>query len=61
MHLHNEWNSLINMAVVGVLTNGRVHAEIAPGNRYIYTDTTDVRWNSRIDSHPESNGKMIIG
>jgi len=49
------------MAVVGVLTNGRVHAEIAPGNRYIYTDTTDVRWNSRIDSHPESNGKMIIG
>lgn len=45
---------IFNTIATGTLTNGRVHADMDPQKGYIYTDTTDARWNSRIDSRPDS-------
>jgi hypothetical protein len=37
----------------GVITNGRVHAEIAAGKSFIYTDLTDERWKTSLTARPE--------
>ena len=50
--LHNV--SVFNIVATGTLTNGRVHSDMDPDKGYVYTDTTDARWYSRIDSRPDS-------
>ncbi|MCD6202018.1 MAG: PCMD domain-containing protein [Bacteroidales bacterium] len=46
--------SIFGVVATGTITNGRVHADMNPDNGYVFTDTTDTRWNSRIDSRPDS-------
>lgn len=38
----------------GLLTNGRVHAELAIENSYVFTDTTNSEWNQVMTSRPDS-------
>ena len=45
---------IFGKVATGTLTNGRVHSDMDPLKGYIYTDSTDARWNSRIDSRPDS-------
>ncbi len=46
--------STFGIVATGTITNGRVHSDMNPDNAYVFTDTTDARWNSRIDSRPDS-------
>ncbi|HRH38751.1 MAG TPA: hypothetical protein PK760_10425 [Flavobacteriales bacterium] len=38
----------------GLLTNGRVHAELNISNSYVFTDQTDSQWNTPLTSRPDS-------
>jgi len=38
----------------GLLTNGRVHAELAIENSYMYTVQDDPQWNTPLSSRPDS-------
>jgi len=46
--------SIFGIVANGTLTNGRVHSDMNPEKGYVFTDTSDGRWNSRIDSRPDS-------
>jgi len=37
----------------GIVTNGRVHADIVVSNSFIYTDPADERWHTVITGRPE--------
>lgn len=38
----------------GLLTNGRVHADLTPSNGYVFTDTTATDWNYVFTDRPDS-------
>jgi len=38
----------------GMITNGRVHADFTPSNGYVYTETSDSKWNTPFSSFPDS-------
>jgi hypothetical protein len=38
----------------GVITNGRIHSDINPGNAYAYTDVNDPQWHTPFTHHPDS-------
>lgn len=46
-------NSAIG-AANGLLTNGRVHAELAVENSYMYTVQNDAQWNTPLTGRPDS-------
>lgn len=54
LKLFNVYNSLIQKAATGTITNGRAHAELITENAYVFTDSTDPQWNSTINSRPDS-------
>ncbi len=41
-------------AATGLLTNGRVHAELQVENSYAFTDTLNTAWNTVCSSRPDS-------
>ena len=41
-------------AATGLLTNGRVHAELQIENSYVFTDSTNSDWNTLCASRPDS-------
>ena len=38
----------------GTITNGRVHADFTPSNGYVFTETSDPKWNTPFSSFPDS-------
>jgi hypothetical protein len=38
----------------GIITNGRIHADLDPELGYIYTDTLDAQWNTPLTQRPDS-------
>lgn len=38
----------------GILTNGRIHADVNPENGYVFTDATDAQWNTPLSTRPDS-------
>jgi len=38
----------------GIITTGRVHADLNPENGYVYTDLGDAQWNSPFTDRPDS-------
>jgi hypothetical protein len=49
-----ENKSVFGIVANGILTNGRVHADLNPANGYVFTDATDARWNTPLTSRPDS-------
>ena len=49
-----ENKSALGIVANGILTNGRVHADLNPSNGYVYTDASDSRWNTPFSSRPDS-------
>ncbi len=48
--------SIFGQVATGTLTNGRVHtpSDMNSDNGYVYTDTTDPRWNTAFTGRPDS-------
>ena len=38
----------------GIITTGRVHADLNPENGYVFTDVSDTKWNSSFTDTPDS-------
>lgn len=38
----------------GIMTNGRVHAELTAANGYVFTDPADAQWNTPFTDRPDS-------
>ncbi|MBL4594115.1 MAG: T9SS type A sorting domain-containing protein [Flavobacteriales bacterium] len=38
----------------GIITTGRIHADLDPENGYVFTDAGDVQWNSSFTDRPDS-------
>ena len=58
-HSGNYCVELFNVAVfsivaTGTLTNGRVHSDMNPELGYVFTDTSDSRWNTPFTKRPDS-------
>jgi hypothetical protein len=49
-----ENKSALGIVANGILTNGRVHADLNPANGYVFTDASDPRWNTPFTSKPDS-------
>lgn len=49
-----ENKSALGIVANGILTNGRVHSDLNPANGYVFTDASDVKWNSPFTSRPDS-------
>jgi len=49
-----ENKSVFNIVANGILTNGRIHADVNPQNGYVYTDANDDRWNTPLTTRPDS-------
>jgi hypothetical protein len=49
-----ENKSVFGIVANGILTNGRVHADLNPANGYVFTDASDARWNTPLTSRPDS-------
>lgn len=45
---------ILSFVAAGAITNGRVHADFDPSNGYMFTDPTDDRWNTPINTRPDS-------
>jgi len=45
---------IFTVVAPGIITNGRIHADLNPELGYIYTDTTDARWNTPLTQRPDS-------
>ncbi len=52
VYLHTV--AVFGIVVTGTITNGRVHADFNPDLGYVYTDTIDNRWHTRISARPDS-------
>ena len=52
VYLHTV--TAFGIAATGTISNGRYHAEFNINNGYIYTDTIDSKWHTRISAKPES-------
>lgn len=46
--------SVFNIVANGVITNGRIFADLDPEKGYMYTDINDSRWNTPISNQPDS-------
>ena len=49
-----ENKSALGIVANGILTNGRVHADLNPNNGYVFTDAADSKWNTPFTSKPDS-------
>jgi hypothetical protein len=49
-----ENKSALGIVANGILTNGRVHADLNPANGYVFTDAADPKWNTPFTSRPDS-------
>jgi hypothetical protein len=49
-----ENKSALGIVANGILTNGRVHADLNPANGYVFTDAADQKWNTPFTSRPDS-------
>lgn len=49
-----EVKSAFGIAANGLLTNGRVHADMNPENGYVYTDASQPEWNTPFTQRPDS-------
>lgn len=54
LHLFNVKVEIFNVIATGMITSGRVHAEVNPDLAYTYTDPTDGRWNMPLTGRPDS-------
>jgi len=45
---------ILSIIATGMITNGRVHADLNPNNGYVFTDINDSQWNSAFSSRPDS-------
>ena len=52
VYLHSV--AVFGIVVTGTITNGRIHADFNPDLGYMYTDTIDSRWHTRISGRPDS-------
>jgi len=46
--------STFGIVANGIITTGRIHADLNPENGYIYTDAADNQWNSSFTDRPDS-------
>ncbi len=44
----------LGIVATGMITNGRVHADLNPDLAYVYTNQDDPRWNSPFTGRPDS-------
>lgn len=49
-----EVKSVFGISANGIMTTGRIHADLNPENGYVYTDVTDPRWNMPFTDRPDS-------
>ena len=52
--LKMENKSVFGIVANGVISNGRVFADLDPTKGYIFTDQTDSRWNTPLTAKPDS-------
>lgn len=48
------YNILVGLAPNGIMTNGRVHAELTAANGYVFTDPASSQWNTPCTDRPDS-------
>ena len=48
------YNTLAGLSPNAIITNGRVFADITPSDAYVYTETSDPKWNSPTTDKPDS-------
>jgi len=46
--------SILTTVAAGIITNGMVHADFNPTNGYVFTNTSDARWNTPFTLTPDS-------
>lgn len=49
-----ENKSVFGIVANGILTNGRVHADLNPANGYVFTDANNAQWNTPLTTRPDS-------
>ncbi len=49
-----ENKSTLGIVANGIITNGQVHADTDPSNGYVYTNTSDAKWNTTFTDKPDS-------
>ena len=49
-----ENKSVFTIVANGIVTNGRIHADLNPANGYVFTDASDEQWHTPISSKPDS-------
>lgn len=52
--LYLENKSVFGIVANGIVSNGRIHAEINPDNGYVFTNSSDAQWNTAFTSRPDS-------
>jgi len=52
VYLHTV--TVFGIVATGTVSNGRYHAEFNINNGYIYTDTIDSKWHTKISAKPDS-------
>ena len=46
--------SVLTTVAAGTITNGRVHSDFNPSNAYVFTNTSDPKWNTPLTQKPDS-------
>ncbi len=54
LHLFNVKVAVFNVIASGLITTGRVHAEVNPDLGYVFTDATDAKWHMPFTGKPDS-------
>jgi hypothetical protein len=49
-----ENKSSFGIVANGIITNGQVHADLNPSNGYVFTNTSDSKWNTPFTDKPDS-------
>jgi len=49
-----ENKSSFGIVANGIITNGQVHADMNPSNGYVFTNTSDSKWNTPFADRPDS-------
>lgn len=52
--LYLENKSVFGIVANGIVSNGRIHADINPDNGYVFTNSADGQWNTAFTSRPDS-------
>lgn len=52
--LYLENKTAFTIVANGIVTNGQVHADINPNNGYVFTNTSDAKWNTAFTDKPDS-------